>query len=116
MKKILTALIVLALASLACSITTGLSANQQALMTLPTASSTASSTALSPTAPAARIVCAEHLNLRAEAGVNAAIVAVLTADTAVTPTGETIERDGSAWAKVTVGGLAGWLNAQYLCQ
>ncbi|NCT19713.1 SH3 domain-containing protein [bacterium] len=113
MKKIYISLIALVLAALAC---TSQSAQMRGRNNFTPAATTAPSQTASPTVPTARTVCAEHLNLRANAGVNATIVAVLSADTIVVPTGEMIERDGSAWAKVAAGELAGWVNVQYLCE
>lgn len=85
------------------------------LATAPDISPTASD--ISPTASQAqREICAEHLNLRAAAGISADILAVLKNGENVKLTGETSHVDGSTWVQVKIDrGSSGWLNASYLC-
>jgi len=140
MKKYPLWLLLLLLASLACSLTAQ-TATQATIeggenstgTPAPTTSPSASASPAKPS-PAARkseplpsptpttwsreyVVTGEQVNLRACAGVQCASMATLKAGQVVTVTGAQTAPDGGIWSSVqTQPGITGWVNSKYLME
>lgn len=116
MKPNVLVLTLLAFVSLACLVTgqgTTLSVADPTLAPTPSPSPTPQP---SPT-PAILQVCAENLNIRAEASSNAAILGLLKSGDPLTWTLERqTAQDNGIWLKVSAGGITGWVNSRFVCE
>lgn len=119
MKKTLFALLALALAGLACSLT---DKPQSLAAQLPTVTKTAAAPAAtqeaatpSPTPPGLALVMAQAVNLRACPGLDCVILDTLTGGQSVTVITTQAAPDGGTWSNVTTQtGQTGWVNSRYL--
>jgi uncharacterized protein YgiM (DUF1202 family) len=60
------------------------------------------------------VVATDALNLRAEAGLDSEVLAVLPQSTTGTVVGGPVPADGYTWYQVTVNGTTGWVAGEYL--
>lgn len=110
MKRTILLFILLALVSLAC--------RSQAVDPAPAVVKTRHDLPTTQTAEKVMTICltAESVRLRMGAGTSYGEVAILKSLDSVTVTGAPIvSEDMGVWMPVRVGGLAGFINARYLC-
>lgn len=104
----------LAVSSLACSVSTVTPPTPTAILNAPERTQTPANTPDTPKPPHTMTVTAP-LNLRACVGTGCAVLAVLPAGETVTTFGGYIAADGGQWVKVTTGnGMIGYVNIDYL--